>query len=281
MLLDDEFFDVLQNVDLSKDTLTNIFSYPEVLQHKDVFEAYCLYFYSFLANYLIFMYDSPTGIDRLKDYQFPMMQLLTIQLKNVVEYNYNSSTKNKEYLGLTKEVPQKILNCLIILFDNVGSSNLKRFIGFCDPYSWNKLINALDTIYKQDLDFLHDLIRGTAKLYSPAVFSINSEERKKTFQDYVEILVTILKGSPDIRSIAAAVDAIMDVFAEENFDYYFIKYELFKLLKEGEKGFKEAAIQHIDKLRIDDPRDPDADCIQDVVDNLPNFLVYKEKHVRF
>ena len=88
LVLDDNFFAIVEKIDFSKETLDLLFSYKDILSNKDTLDDYYKYLLSFLANYLIFMYDSPTGIDRLDSFDYPILQVLSIQIKNLADYTY-------------------------------------------------------------------------------------------------------------------------------------------------------------------------------------------------
>lgn len=276
LLIDDEFYELIHNVDLDRETLELLFSYPDILENKVYFEEFNINYFSFLANYLIFMYESPTGSSQLQDFDFQMLQYLTIQLKNLVDFTYRMHEGKRMHLCLDKRVPKKMVECILIIIDNISPMKMENYLGFCDPVTWNKIIKIFDQVYQNELDFMAELIEITSKLYNPAYFAIDSKEKEFSFEEHIESLKKVLTTSPDTFLIAAAVDGLIDIFSNEAYDAYFVRHDLFKLLSTGMATFIEEA-----QKKMEESPDEDTSRLSDVKTNLPQFLAYKAKHTRF
>lgn len=259
-----------------------MFSYPDILANKDEFEDYHIYLFSFLANFLIFMYDSPTGYDRLQNFEFPLLQVLTIQIKNLVDYTYSVHTESKSYLALRLEVCNKLVACIVILMNKIEDNDkIQRYLHFCDAGTWNKIINALDHIYKSELVLMPDLIELTCKLYSPAVLDIETNEQEEIFEEYIKMLLAIMSKSTDIKAIMAAVDAITSIFSEDKFDCYFVKHDIYKILLSGKASFMDQTSAYSNKLLEDNANMQEIDDISNIRNDLAGFLDYKLEHTKF
>jgi len=282
LILDDVFFQIVNNIDFQRDTLETLFSYPDILSHKDEFEDYHIYLFSFLANFLIFMYDSPTGCDRLQSFEYPLLQVLTIQIKNLVDYIYTMHSESKPYLGLRVDVCQKLIGCIVIIMDKIEDpQKLQRYLHFCDAGTWNKIINALDYIYKTELAFMPDLIELTSKFYCVPVVQLETKEQENNFEEFLKMLIAIMSKSTDIKAIINSVDALINIFAEDDLDSYFVKYEIFKILSSGLNSFMQQTKEYADRLEAENSDLQEIDHVSEVRCNLKGFLDYKLEHTKF
>lgn len=285
LILDDDFFQIVNNIDFQKDTMEMLFSYPDILAYKDDFDDYHIYLFSFLANYLIFMYDYQAGTNRISDFEYPLLQVLTIQIKNLVDYTYVVAQEAKPYLRPKPEVAKKLVACISILIDkmedNCKDDKILRYLHFCDPGSWNKIINALDVVYQNDLDFLDDLINLVGKLYLPRYLAVDTEESESTFDEFLTILVTVLNRSSDIKALIATVDVIINIFSEDHLDNFMIKHNLFRLLKGGQAAFNEQTSQYIRQLKENGASEEVVNFVGEVQINLDAFLLYKLENIQF
>ena len=73
----------------------------------------------------------------------------------------------------------------------------------------------------------------------------------------------------------------MDVFSGENLDRYFIKYDLYRLLRSGETAFGAQLARHFEHLKSNGGSDQDMDYLSEVLENFPQFLDYKKEHLDF
>lgn len=279
LIIDDDFYDMVHNVDLDRDTLELLFSYPDILTNKSVIDEFNLCFFSFLGNYLIYMYDSPTGMDRMKDFEYPMLQYLTVQTKNLVDFTYQCFEQKKAEFFLDKEIPRKMIRCILILLENIGDSKFQRYLSFCDPISWNIIIKIFDQVYKKEFSFMHEILPVSTKLYMKSMTKIDSKQKEHSLEEFLEILKTILSTSDQIVTIDAALNSIMDLFSNEYLDNYFLKFEFFQLLEGGSIYFE----NEVKKLAKEDKGESEIDlkALEVTVGNLKEFIKYKLKHLSY
>lgn len=255
-------------------------SITELQEHIAEFSEYHEYLLRFLANYLIYFWDGEASSGGgLPDFDFQLLQLLTDQLKNLVDYTYNCLTQNKMNMALDQTVAAKIVHCIYIILDHVQTAKVKKYLAYCDPYTWNRLISFLDLIYKTELTFMPDLLEVTGKLYLPAVYEVNSKAKEDTLLDFIKMLQEVLKSSSDVCVLAKAIDIIMELFGNPAYDNYFIQTGMMKLLSEGQESFNKAANWYLEKEGNLDTHELSA--VKDVMTNLPTFLNAKLKNIKF
>lgn len=228
------------------------------------------------------MYDSPTGIDRLKNFEYPLLQVLTIQVKNLVDYTYSVHNESKPYLALRLEVCHKLVACIVILMNKIeDTQKVHRYLHFCDAGTWNKIINVLDHIYKSELTFMPDLIELAGKLYGPAFMDIDTNEQEDSFEEFIKMLLAIMSKSSDIKAILAAVDAITNIFSDEKFDCYFVKHDIFKILSSGKDTFMDQTLAYANQLEEEKASIQEIDYVSGVRVDFDGFLQYKLEHTQF
>ena len=192
---------------------------------------------------------------------------------------------------MDQEIAKKTVQCIDILFENMPQAKKNKYFKICTPITWVKIIQVFDSVYKMSNSIMIDLIRVVAKMFQSYCLVVQlgtgregrkaDQEDENSLCDFIEALIAILKRSDDSMLLAAAVDSLMDVFSEENLDRYFIKYELYRLLRSGEAAFCAQLTSHLDYLKSNGGSDQDMDHLGEVLDNFPKFLDYKREHLDF
>lgn len=242
---------------------------------SELFENTCQCFLSFIINYFIYLYQNDILKIHASDFDFQILQVLVIELRNYLGYLYiNVYGKENRIRLFSINLLKKILEVTDLILENQSDDTIFEMLQLCGIIDWIRMFQILDEVYGPQFTIKREFLRILSKISKPEIYNISGCEIEDECIDQLCILlVKVVRKSESLMEVAEGVNCIMDIFKDNTYSAFEVKHKLYRILYEGKDLFSQHVKSHLPNLSKED-----REFASVVLSELGPYLEYKSQN---